>query len=334
MIAGRTTTLSTPSVLKLVQRSFGRHPKLREIAGDASTRRFFRVSSGKRTAILVVHPEPLASDAPLYGNHRILTSIGVPVPRILAKDNRSGSVLFEDLGDTTMQKYLAGPRGRSAATWRRSYRRACDLIAILHHRGAAALRPADFASHNALDRERFLFELDHFHRHYIRGLRALTPGPPDEAMLRAFYDELATECAGQPRVYCHRDFQSRNLMVVSGRIRLIDFQDARMGPYTYDAASLLRDSSLDIDEVLVEEMLDYLCGAIGAAPEEFRNDFARMALQRNIKDLGTFGYMAKVRKLRSYLDYVPRTIRSVQAGLLKSSRYHYFHPVIARYVLS
>ncbi len=334
MIAGQITTVSTPSAMKLIQKSFGRHPVLREIAGDASTRRFFRVSSGRKTAVLVVHPEPLTPDAPLYSNHRVLTDIGVPVPRIIARDNRSGSVLFEDLGDTTMQKYLAGPRGRPVATWRRIYRQASDLIALLQHRGAAALRPADFARRNALDRERFVFELGHFHRHYIRGLRGRAPGPADEAMLRAFYDDLATVCAGQPRVYCHRDFQSRNLMVVSGRLRLIDFQDARMGPYTYDAASLLRDSSLDIDEVLVEEMLDYLCGTIGAAPEEFRNDFARMALQRNIKDLGTFGYMATVRGLRSYLDHVPRTLRSVQAGLLKSSRYHYFHPVIERYVLS
>jgi len=319
---------------------------LREIAGDASTRRFFRVSSGRKTAVLVLHPDPLTPDSPLYSNHRVLTAIGAPVPRILAKDNRNGSVLFEDLGDTTLQKYLAGmrrrpaghgPEGsrvRSSTAWRRIYRKACDLIALLHLRGAARIHPGDFAGRNLLDRDRFLFELDHFHRHYVGGLRRLKPGSTDESMLRAFYDDLATECDRQPRVYCHRDFQSRNLMMVSGRIRLIDFQDARLGPWTYDAASLLRDSSLDIDESLVEEMIDYLCGAIGAGPEEFRRDFDRMALQRNIKDLGTFGYMATVRGLSSYLDYVPRTIRSVRAGLLKSTRYHYFYDTIERYALS
>jgi hypothetical protein len=346
VIAGQSSTLPTPRDTTFIERSWGRRPVLREIAGDASTRRFFRVSSGRKTAVLVVHPEPLTPDSPLHSNHRILTAIGAPVPRILAKDNRSGSVLFEDLGDVTMQKYLlgarrrsaghgaSGPGARSSTAWRRIYRQACDLIALLHQRGTARIHPGDFAGRNFLDRDRFRFELDHFHRHYVGGLRRLTPGSADESMLRAFYDDLATECDRQPRVYCHRDFQSRNLMLVSGRIRLIDFQDARLGPWTYDAASLLRDSSLDIDESLVEEMIDYLCGAIGAGPEEFRRDLDRMALQRNIKDLGTFGYLATVRGLSSYLDYVPRTIRSVRGGLLKSTRYHYFYDTIERYALS
>src|SRR6185295_2147599 len=105
-----------------------------------------------------------------------------------------------------------------------------------------------------------------------------------------------------PRVYCHRDFQSRNLMVLRGQLGLVDFQDARMGPYTYDPASLLRDSSLDLRPELVTEMLDRLTRSIAhplaAGPEEFRRDFDLMTLQRNIKDLGTFGYMATVRGRR------------------------------------
>src|SRR3989442_1364640 len=169
---------------------------------------------------------------------------------------------------------------------------ACDLIVRLHRKGAAALRPGDFAASRALDRERFLFELDHFHRHFIIGHRGVTPDPADDTLLRAFYANLAEECDRLPRVYCHRDLQSRNLMVERGRLRLIDFQDARMGPYTYDAASLLRDSSLDLDAKMVEEMLDRLCRALGTEPEEFRRDFDLAALQRNLKDLGPFGDMA------------------------------------------
>jgi aminoglycoside/choline kinase family phosphotransferase len=327
-------TISTPLNTKFVEKALGRRPAIREIAGDASTRRFFRVSSGTRSAVLVVHPDPLPPDAPLYSNHRILSAIGAPVPRILGRHNGSGSVLFEDLGNTTLQKYLARRRPAVPASWRRLYRQACDLIALLHREGAGRIRPDDFAGRNRLDRDRFLFELDHFHRHFIVGLKRRAPGSADQAILRAFYDDLAMECDRQPRVYCHRDFQSRNLMVAAGRIRIIDFQDARLGPWTYDAASLLRDSSLDLPEALVEEMLDHLCRAIDAGPEEFRRDFDLMALQRNIKDLGTFGYMATVRGMRSYLDYVPRTIRSVRAALIRSPRHHLFHDTIERYILS
>jgi hypothetical protein len=240
---------------------------------------------------------------------------------------------MEDLGDATLMRHLLARPGARARR-RRLYRQACDLIVLLQRKGADALAPSDFAAQNALDRERFRFELDHFHRQFVLGLAGRLPGEADEAALRAFYADLAEDCGLMPRVYCHRDFQARNLMVHRGRLRPVDFQDARMGPYTYDAASLLRDSSLDLEEGLVEEMADYLAARLGSGPEEFRLDFDRMALQRNIKELGTFGYLAGTRGLRSYLEYVPRTLRSVRRALLRDRRCHAVYPVLERLVLS
>ena len=320
-----------------IREHLGPSARLKEIAGDASTRRFYRVTSGRRAAVLIVHPEPLPPDAPLFSNHRVMEGIGAPVPRILAADPRDGLVLTEDLGDTTLQKHLLRgrpPGPKSDAGRRRLYRQACDLIALLQKKGSKALAPGDFASRNALDRERFLFELDHFHRHFIRGIAKRTPVTAEEELLRAFYADLAQDCDLMPRAYCHRDFQSRNLMLQRGRLRLIDFQDARMGPYVYDAASLLRDSSLDLDETLVEEMTGYLARRLDEGPEEFRVDFDRMALQRNIKDLGTFAYLVTVRGLRSYQEYIPRTLRSVRRALLRDRRYHRVYPVLERLALS
>ncbi|MEK7283165.1 MAG: phosphotransferase, partial [Acidobacteriota bacterium] len=234
----------------------------------------------------------------------------------------------------TLQKHLLDKRrggGRAAGPL---YRQACDLIVLFHESGAAALGPDDFALSSALDCDRFLFELDHFHRHFIVGHRKMIPPAADAALLRAFYSDLALACDHLPRVYCHRDFQSRNLLVRRGRLGLIDFQDARMGPYTYDAASLLRDSSLDLDEDLVDRMIARLCRRLGLPADEFRRDFDLMALERNLKDLGTFGYLATVRGRPEYLEYVPRTIRSIKRALLASRRYHLFMPVLDRYVLS
>jgi len=341
--------LITPSVKAFLRRSVGSGFRIEEIAGDASTRRFYRVSRGRKTAVLMVHPEPLTPASPLFSNHRAMKSIGAPVPRLLDSDPAAGLVLVEDLGDATLQKHLrgrlAGGRraggsragggrargGRSAAPL---YRQACDLIVLFHQKGAAALRPDDFAATSALDCDRFLFELDHFHRHFIKGYRKMVPPEGDEAVLRAFYSDLALRCDRLPRVYCHRDFQSRNLLVRRGRLGLVDFQDARMGPYTYDAASLLRDSSLDLDERLVDEMLHRLCRRLDLPAEEFRRDFDLMALQRNLKDLGTFGYMATVRGRPEYLEYVPRTVRFIRRTLLAGRRYHLFMPVLDRYVPS
>jgi aminoglycoside/choline kinase family phosphotransferase len=202
-------------------------------------------------------------------------------------------------------------------------------------RAGRVLRPSDFAARNALDRDRFLFELEHFHTHYVLGLRALRPDAADEALLRAFYADLAERAGALPRAYCHRDFQARNLMVrKDGRLGLIDFQDARMGPYTYDAAALLRDSSLDIDPGLAEEMIDYLASRLETGPEEFRVDFDLTGLQRNLKDLGTFAYLATVGGRPGYLEYVPRTLRSVRRALARSRLYHTFFPVLDRHVLA
>jgi aminoglycoside/choline kinase family phosphotransferase len=342
--ADRAYPLIGKGIAEFVEGVIGRPCSFHEIAGDASTRRFYRVASGRKTAVLAIHPEPLHPASPLYSNHRVLRSIGVPVPRILGASDTLGAVLMEDFGDVSLQKHLlgrgAGPAARRSSRTkprpdaRRLYRQACDLIVLFQEKGARALLPGDFASGNALDRDRLLFELDHFHRYFIRGLRGQSPSEPEEALLRAFYDDLAETCDRMPRVYCHRDFQSRNLIVRRGRLHLIDFQDARMGPYTYDTASLLRDSSLDLDEGLVQEMIEHLIGRLRLEPEEFRRDFDLMALQRNVKDLGTFGYMATVRGRRSYLEYVPRTIRSIRATLIRERRFHFVYPALDRHILT
>ena len=336
-------------VLEFARRAFGPGAVATEVAGDASTRRFYRARAGDgaATAIVMAHGEALPPDAPFYSNHRILAAIGAPVPRILDRDDAAGMVLVEDFGDLTLQRHLA-ESGESAAP--PLYRQAADLVVRMQRDAPGSMQGTDFAARNALDHDRFLFELDHFHKHFILGLRGLTPSASQEKELRQFYKDLATDCDRLPRVYCHRDYQSRNLMVrgagktagapaadAAPTLGLIDFQDARMGPYCYDAASLLRDSSLDLAAPLVEEMLDRLATGIaaplGIGTEEFRRDFDLMALQRNIKDLGTFGFMATVRGRRDYLDYVPRTLASVRRTLAADRRWHDPFVLMERLVL-
>jgi aminoglycoside/choline kinase family phosphotransferase len=317
-----------------VRRAVGARYRVTAVAGDASTRRFYRARGRRGSVILVIHPPPLEDLAPFRSSYRILKRIGAPVPPLIAGDDRSGVVIVEDLGNTTLQRHLRTATGRSSRVRSGLYRQACDLIILLQRRAQKVTRATDFAAKNALDRERFLSELDHFHRYFTLGLHGMRPGSADAALLRRFYADLAEDCSALTRVFCHRDFQSRNLMVRRGRLYLIDFQDARMGPYTYDAASLLRDSSLNVGEKLVEEMTSYLALRLGWGIEEFRRDFDLVALQRNIKDLGTFAFMATERGHRSYLDYVPRTLHSIRRTLVRSPRYDLIYPYLDKYVLS
>jgi aminoglycoside/choline kinase family phosphotransferase len=140
--------------------------------------------------------------------------------------------------------------------------------------------------------------------------------------------------AAWPRVLCHRDFHSRNLMVHAGRLHWIDFQDARLGPATYDLASLLRDSYVDIEEEFVAERAEeFRQRALpGEAKDVFARRFELTSVQRNLKALGTFGYMATVRQNPVYLQYVPRTLANARRNLLRHSELRGLHRVLARHV--
>ena len=112
-------------------------------------------------------------------------------------------------------------------------------------------------------------------------------------------------------------------MLSHGHLYLIDFQDARMGPDTYDLVSLLRDSYVDLNEIAVNELIAYFLALKGGgvAETEFRARFDLMALQRNLKALGTFGYQTTARRNPVYIQYMPRTLRYVRDTLRRHDRF-------------
>ena len=129
----------------------------------------------------------------------------------------------------------------------------------------------------------------------------------------------------------HRDFHSRNLMSKGGQLYWIDFQDARMGPATYDLASLLRDSYVDLPEELVDELAEEFRQR--AVPGESRDTFHRrlelMSIQRNLKALGTFGYQTTARSNPVYMQYIPRTLRYAKRTMERLPRFGRLHELLA-----
>ena len=154
--------------------------------------------------------------------------------------------------------------------------------------------------------------MDFFLEHFVGGLRGMEPDPSLRPHLHALADAAAASSAP---VLCHRDYHSRNLMVrEDGSLAMVDFQDARWGPDTYDLASLLRDAYVEIDEGLVERMV----ARFGDA-EDLRPHFDLVAAERMIKALGTFGYQASVRGNPRYLEGVPRTLHRLRRTLARQS---------------
>jgi aminoglycoside/choline kinase family phosphotransferase len=161
--------------------------------------------------------------------------------------------------------------------------------------------------------------MDFFVEHYVRGFRGAES--IDEALV-ASLRQLADVAAASPRVLCHRDYHARNLMVLrDGELAMVDIQDARWGPDTYDLASLLRDAYVDLDEELVVELCERYRTGLPDPPEPgaFRSRFGIVAAQRMIKALGTFGYQVHRLGRDRYREAIPRTVRRLSRLLPTSS---------------
>ena len=189
--------------------------------------------------------------------------------------------------------------------------------------------------------EKLTWELQFFTKHFLEGYRGATLAPAAREALAAEYSAIAEELAGERRVLCHRDYHSRNLMLHEGSLYLIDFQDARMGPDTYDLASLLRDSYVDFTEQHVEDLIAFflaLRAGRGDSAEpaeggpEFRRRFDLMALQRNLKALGTFGFQTISRANPVYIQYIPRTLNYARANLERYPRLGRLRELLGDYV--
>ena len=307
---------------------------LSSVKGDASSRRFYRIEPpGQPSLILMVYPERIRWEgSALKSNHEHFDAIGIPVPHLEGVFAEKGYLLLEDLGDLTLQKSL---NGNPSVDRIPLYREAIDFLVLLQDRGTRELPAESPARKTILNEEKFLWELRQFHRHFLLGYRGARLHPLEEELLQQFYGWLCASLESVERVLCHRDYQSRNLMVTPSGLRVIDYQDARLGPVSYDLASLLRDSSLDLGADLVEEGIRYfLSRRSELAEEEFRCNFARVALQRNIKDLGTFGYQVHAIQNPEYESYIPRTLEMVRQSLVGERRYHDIFPIFEKHVFN
>jgi hypothetical protein len=303
------------------------------LTGDASDRRYFRVlEPGKRSIVLALHGGPFDYDAlPFVNVARLLGRAALPIPAILDHADDLGVLALEDLGDVTLQAHL----GVAALEHRRLYREAVGYIELLQRRGVELASDHYVPYTLAFDVDKLTWELDFFVKHFLEGYRRVVLDPADREAIRAEGRSIVEELAAEPRVLCHRDYHSRNLMLHRGQLYLIDFQDARMGPDTYDLVSLLRDSYVDFTEESVSDLTAYflaLKGCGDAYEQDFERRFDLMSLQRNLKALGTFGYQTMVRQNPVYLQYIPRTLRYVQRNLGKYPRFARLRDLLAAHL--
>ncbi len=267
---------------------------------DASTRNYFRIPWKNGKAVAAVYPEPFDPDFhPYLDVTRLFLENGLPVPEIYAVDGQSGVIVQEDLGDRQLFKVYDVAHEDECDEYKE---RAINLIAQIQKATDNAFERQSIASRLAFDEAKLSWELDFFTEHYFGSLRKETLRHAELAELKAELNDVSVELSARPRVLCHRDFHAANLMVDSyNRLRIVDHQDARMGPVTYDLVSFLLDRRSEVPSLaelrsyrlhLLEERR--LLGMEALDPDEIATEFRLMTIQRGLKAIGTFSYQTAV----------------------------------------
>ncbi len=273
-------------------------------SADASFRRYFRVTHPRGSHIAMDAPPERESVRPFVHVAGLLRAAGVHAPRVWACDAEAGFVLLDDLGSRLYLDALGG------STVERLYGDAMDALARMQ----AGIEP-DGAGLPPYDRPRLMQEMALFRGWYLERHLDVALTPERRAALDAVFERLAAAALEQPRVFVHRDYHSRNLMVTEPHNPgVLDFQDAVIGPMTYDLVSLLRDCYIAWPRERVEGWaLEFHArathaGARAVEPARFLRWFDLMGVQRHLKAAGIFARLHHRDGKPGYLADIPRTL--------------------------
>jgi N-acetylmuramate 1-kinase len=269
---------------------------------------------------------------------RYLARAGIAVPEVYRYDDRLGLVYLEDLGDDTFEQKVAAAGDDERAGW---YRLAIDQLVKLQKFAAANPDPGCIAFSRGFDFELLKWELDHF-REYGLEAQGHQLTPPEREEVERHFVAIAERLAAAPRIFVHRDYQSRNLMVQPGnpvaRLRVIDFQDALLGTAAYDLVGLLRDSYVALSVPLLDRLVDEHARKAGAASDrdaaEFRALFDLQTVQRKLKDAGRFVFIDRVKKNPSFLVHIPSSLDYVRNAFSRLPELGSLQQILARYLPS
>jgi len=286
----------------LLRRWLGEDWAVHPLFGDASVRAYYRVTRpGGESYILTWYPAELHGDLRRFLVAYTALEPHALVPRVL--DRGESAVLQADVGSRTLFDILHDDR----ETGVRLYRRAIELLAAFQKADGRAVNPP-------FDAEFFLNELHMTREFYVEQLMSVPPA--EAARLEKPFRKLCGNVERHPYVLCHRDYHGQNIHLFNDQLFIIDYQDMRMGPDTYDMASLLRDRGVAriLGEPAEMELLAYYARVTGA-DGALRHRYFEVLLQRSLKVLGTFAKMPIVRGRLHYLEFIPPAIDSVRRAL-------------------
>ena len=301
------------------------------LTGDVSSRIYLRAAAAGRTLIICLYSEPFnESEQAAYQlaqmearnpsarltyhsqalahieATRLFLDAGLPVPRILSTSGADALMLFEDVGDMRLQDWLIN---RSPAEIGAAYGRATELIVDIQGATELALEAGSICSHMAFDEAKLRWELGFFFANFFNRYLKMKLDPATANAVQSDFKAVCSELSARPRVLVHRDYHARNLMMHDSHMFIIDHQDARMGPASYDVASLISDPYTTIDDELMSELIERFIEKKAASKQRladvtaFRGELQLMTVQRMLKAIGTYAAQA-AQGNTTYLPYI------------------------------
>jgi len=276
--------------------------RFESLFGDAGFRCYYRISSTTKSWIAVDSPPESVDSAPFVEVCAAWFKSGVRVPEILANDLERGFMLLEDLGDQLLSEMISDDNADAM------YQKAADQLVLMQQsRDFRKQRPLP-----AYDLKLLTRDVELFREWFVTRLLGHQLSDAENQMLDSFFELLKQNALEQPQVCVHRDFHSRNLIVIDDVMAVIDLQDSVIGPISYDLVSLLRDCYLEWPESDVERwrikwgrVLLQQAGADSVTDEQFRVWFDLTGLHRHIKVLGIFSRLYLRDGKAGYLNDMP-----------------------------
>jgi aminoglycoside/choline kinase family phosphotransferase len=301
------------------------------LAGDASNRRYFRVIKEQQSWVLMAW-EPFEPETyPFLSVLNHFKKNQVSVPEVVAMDPGLGLILLEDLGDLTLERKFWESQNQEHVI--PFYQMAIDELIKIHFHATQDRSPCT-AHTIQFDTAKLLWEMNYGKDNLLKGICQFPFSEEADKELTAVFTDICETLHQEPKYIAHRDYHSRNLMIKLDEIRVIDFQDARLGPVQYDLVSLFKDSYVSLNEetskILIE---DYLIKASDYLPENFSREhfhhiYEIQSVQRCFKACGSFSSFYMQRKDTRYLKYIGPTLRRVLKSLNEFPKYKIFSDIL------
>jgi len=290
-----------------------RGANIKMIAGDASFRKYYRITKDGRSNIIMDAPPDYEDVKPFIKIAEFLIKHNFSAPKILATDINNGLLLLEDFGDDRYTQILNGnlKDNENSPSEHELYNSAIDALIDLHKISVSN-------ETTQYDEVILTREIELFSSWYLPLI-----GINDETAKQEYKDiwiKLLPHCHSEQKVLVLRDYHADNLMWLPKRegikkVGLLDFQDALIGSPAYDLMSLLEDARRDVDKKLADEMIEYYIQKSGINREEFINSYHILAAQRNCKILGIFARLYVRDGKENYLSFLPRVWNYLEQDL-------------------